>query len=421
MSAAPAAERAPELTRVGPRWTSLFALAWLGIWMAQLTPVQLLLPAQIDAVRLRTGADPADWLGSVTAFGLVSGIAGLCAVVAYPLTGALSDRSRSRSGRRRPWIAGGAVVFAAALAALGAQTGLPGIAVCWALALTGFCITTAALTATISDSVPVEQRGLISGWISAPQAIGIILGLVLVSTVFTGAMAGYLAVASLLLLLVAPFLFTEQDAVGIRPPGGLTTGILRGLWISPRAHPDFAWTLSGRILVNLGNALGTSLLFYFLLYGLHEPDAEGALILLTLVYMLFVVVASLLGGRLSDRTGLRRPFVLLSAVVQAVAALLLAVAPAYAVALVAAGLLGLGYGTFLSVDQALATQVLPDPADRGKDLGIMNIAAAFPQAIGPLLGAGLVVAFDGFGGLFVASALCGLAGAAGVWRVRSVR
>ena len=61
-------------------------------------------------------------------------------------------------------------------------------------------------------------------------------------------------------------------------------------------------------------------------------------------------------------------------------------------------MLGLGYGCFLSVDQALATQVLPDPADRGKDLGIMNIANAVPQAIAPLLGAMVVAAFSGFTG-----------------------
>lgn len=408
------AERAPATIR----WTSLFALAWLGIWMAQLTPIQLLLPAQIDALRLREGAAASDWVGSVVTFGLVSGVAGVCAIIAYPLTGALSDRTHSRWGRRRPWIAGGAVLFALALVLLGAQEQMLGIVIGWSLALIGFCVVTAAITATISDSVPVRQRGVISAWISAPQAIGIILGLVLVSTVFTGTFSGYVAVAVLLLLLVAPFVLVERDAVGPRP---VARGLLASLWISPRAHPDFAWTLTGRILVNLGNALGTSLLFYFLLYGLGTADAEGALILLTLVYMLFVVLASLLGGRLSDRTGLRRPFVLVAAVVQAAAALLLAFAPVFSVALIAAGLLGLGYGVFLSVDQALATQVLPDPADRGKDLGIMNIAAAFPQAMGPLLGAGVVAASGGFAALFVTSAVCGLAGAFAVWRVRSVR
>ena len=89
--------------------------------------------------------------------------------------------------------------------------------------------------------------------------------------------------------------------------------------------------------------------------------------------------------------------------------------------MVAAGLLGLGYGCFLSVDQALATQVLPDAAARGKDLGIMNIASAVPQAIAPLIGAAAVVLTGSFVLVFVLSAVFAFAGALAVARVRSVR
>jgi MFS family permease len=100
---------------------------------------------------------------------------------------------------------------------------------------------------------------------------------------------------------------------------------------------------------------------------------------------------------------------------------LLAFFPDFTVALIAAGLLGLGYGCFLSVDQALATQVLPDPESRGKDLGIMNIATAVPQAIAPLLGAGIVAMLGGFTGLFLLAAGCAALGALAVTRVKSVR
>jgi MFS family permease len=75
---------------------------------------------------------------------------------------------------------------------------------------------------------------------------------------------------------------------------------------------------------------------------------------------------------------------------------------------------------FLSVDQALATQVLPDAADRGKDLGIMNVALAVPQAFGPIVGAGLMLLFGGFSALFVGAAVLSVLGALSVARVRSV-
>jgi MFS family permease len=385
--------------------------------MAQLTPVQLLLPAQIEA-QLNT----TDWVQNVVAFGIISGISGLCAIVAFPLTGALSDRTTGRFGRRRPWIAIGTAIFAIALLLLGLQTTMVGIGIFWCLALTGFCVLTAALTATISDQVPVNQRGYVSGWLSAPQAIGTILGLVLVTTLFTGTFFGYAAMAVLLIVLVLPFLFLP-DAVLTRESRERMSmrGILESLWISPRQHPDFGWTLLSRILVNFGNAFGTTLLLYFLEFGLNDKSAEDDLIILTLIYMVFVIFAALVLGRLSDRLGRRKSFVFLASTLQAIAALMLAFIPMLPVAMIAAGVLGLGYGCFLAVDQALATQVLPDPAARGKDLGIMNIATAVPQAIAPLLGALMVAAIGGFQGLFVMAGAFAFAGALAVSRVKAVR
>src|SRR3954469_20459408 len=95
-AAAPAPFAEPKKAVTGG-WIALFATAWLGIWMAQLTPVQLLLPLQIE-----TQLKASYWVDNVVAFGIISGIAGLCAIVAFPLTGALSDRTTSRFGRRRP-------------------------------------------------------------------------------------------------------------------------------------------------------------------------------------------------------------------------------------------------------------------------------------------------------------------------------
>jgi MFS family permease len=409
---------AEPVRRVGGPWIALFATAWLGVWMAQLTPVQLLLPVQIEQ---RLGA--ASWVDNVVAFGVISGIAGVAAFVTFPVTGLLSDRTTSRFGRRRPWIAGGALLFAVSLLLLGLQDGFVGMGVFWTLSIVGFCILTAALTATISDRVPVDQRGFVSGWISAPQAIGTILGLVLVLTLFTGQFGGYAAMAVLLVVLVVPFLIFGRDEVltpeaARRIPRGR---LFDELWISPRRYPDFGWTLLGRVLVNTGNALGTTLLLYFLMYGLGDEHAEEDLIVLTLIYMVFVVISSLGAGALSDRLGRRRIFVFVSSTLQAVAALLLAFVPELSVAMVAAALLGAGYGCFLSVDQALATQVLPDPATRGKDLGIMNIATAVPQAMAPLIGAAVVAWLGGFQGLFILSALFAFGGALAVARIRSVR
>ena len=405
--------------RVPGRWIALFATAWLGIWMAQLTPIQLLLPQQVEGLR-----GESDWVSSVVAFGIISAIAGACALVVFPLTGALSDRTTSRFGRRKPWIAAGTLVFAVSLALLGLQSTMVGVGVFWSLALSGFCMASAAVTATIADQVPVEQRGFVSAWVSAPQAIGTVLGIVLVLILGLGLFGGYALVAGLLIVLVAPFLLATTDEAlpaVLRPPFRLRM-LVTGLWISPRQHPDFAWTLLGRVLVNIGNALGTTLLLYFIAFGLERGDtAEDDLLVLTMIYLVFFTVAALTFGRISDRFGQRKPFVYVAAYLQALAALLLAIAPDYTIAMVAAAFLGIGYGSFMSVDQALATQVLPDRHTRGKDLGIMNVAMAVPQAVGPLLGAMIVAAAGGFTALFVAAAIAATLGGLAVLPIKSVR
>jgi MFS family permease len=402
----------------GP-WIALFATAWLGIWMAQLTPVQLLLPQQIDTL-----LSPKDWTQSVVAFGIISGIAGACALIAFPLTGALSDRTTSRWGRRRPWILVGTVVFALSLVLLGLQTTMVGIGIFWSLAIIGFCIVSAAITATISDQVPVNQRGFVSGWVSAPQAVGTVLGILLVVMLALTSLVGYIVVAIAVVVLVLPFLLYTSDEVlpkVLRAPFTLGN-LIKGFWVNPIAHPDFGWTLLGRVLVNLGNALGTTLLLYFLMYGLNlGAAAEDDLLILTIVYLVFFIIAALGFGRLSDRIGQRKIFVYLAAYLQAVAALLIAFVPDLTIAGIGAGLLGLGYGCFMAVDQALATQVLPSTYSRGKDLGIMNIATAVPQAVAPLLGAFIVASLGGFFGLFVASAVIAALGGLAMIPIKSVR
>jgi len=391
------------IRRVPARWITFFATAWLGIWMAQLTPIQLLLPHQVAAalglpINTSEQIDSGNWLDPVIAFGVISAIAGFCALIAYPLTGALSDRTTSRFGRRKPWIVAGTVVFAVSLVLLGLQSTIVGIGVFWSTALIGFCMLTAAITATISDQVPVNQRGFVSGWVSAPQAVGTLAGLLLVITLGLSDLVGYLLVAVVLVVLVIPFIVVLKDAPLPKDQRPVFTAgaLLGGFWVNPRKHPDFGWTLLSRILVNLGNALGTTQLIYFLAFGLGSTAVDDDLLTLTAVYMVFFILAALIVGRMSDRIGQRKIFVYIASYLQAIAALLLAFVPQFTVAAIAAGILGLGYGAFMAVDQALATQVLPDAHSRGKDLGIMNIATAVPQAVAPLLGAVLVVTFAGF-------------------------
>jgi MFS family permease len=125
-------------------------------------------------------------------------------------------------------------------------------------------------------------------------------------------------------------------------------------------------------------------------------------------------------GVWSDRVSRRRVFVCWAGIVMSLAALLLAFWPTWPGAITAAAVLGLGFGVYLSVDFALMTEVLPAASDRGKDLGVINIANSLPQVLAPVLAAPIVTHLGGYPVLYVLSAAVGVAGSVLVYRIRSV-
>jgi MFS family permease len=405
--AAPAVGLAP----VGRAWTARFGLAWLGLWAAQLAPVQLLLPLQLEDV------DPAH---KVRDFGLVNGLAGVAALVALPVFGALCDRTRSRFGRRRVWVAAGVVVYVVGLLLTAAASDWRSVAGGWLVAQLGMYAAMAGLTATIADQVPAGQRGAVSAAVYGPQALGIVLGLALVTGLGGGPGRGYVALAVVLVVVALPWVLRSRDSAPVGRPQSVADAV-RATWEAPTRHPDYAWAFGGRLLVNLGNALGTTYLLYFLTDELRLADPEGGLLVLTLVYLVATVAATWGGGVLSDRTGRRRVFVAGAALLQALACAVLVVAPSWPSALVAGLLLGAGYGAYTSVDQALVTQVLPDARTVAGDLGVMNVAAVAPQALAPLLASLVIARLGGYDVLFGLAGVVTVLGAVSVARIRSVR
>lgn len=397
------------VARVRPRWIALLVLADLAVWMGFFTPIQVLLPNQIQQI----SPDAKESM-----LGLVTGIGAAAAVVVNPLAGALSDRTTARFGRRHVWTLAGAVLAGAALVLLAGQHSIAGVALGWVAAQTCLNTMLATLTAAVPDRVPVEQRGAVSGWVGIPQVLGVVLGVVLVTALVTGTGPGYVALAVLVVLLPLPFVFLTPDDPITRAERPRFS--LAGFWISPRRHPDFAWAWGTRFLVQLGNALGTLYLLYFLQDRVHVADPGTGVLVLILVYTLALMATTVFAGRRSDRTGRRRVFVIWSGVVMAVAALLLAFWPTWPVAIVAAAVLGAGYGVYQAVDAALITQVLPEAENRAKDLGVINIANSAPQVLGPALSAPIVVHLGGYPALYVLTAVVTLLGSVFVLRIRSV-
>ena len=378
----PLALREPTTT-VRRRYISAVVLANLGIMLAFYAPIASLLP------RLAEQAAPD---GKEVALGWITGVGALMSVIGNPLAGALSDRTTSRMGRRKPWVLYGALLGALGILALSIQSTVLGLAVVWGLCQLTINSAYAGLTATIPDQVPVRQRGFVSGWVGLAQTVGIVLGVALVSIVVRPLVPGLVLVAILLVVLVLPFVLRVHDPrldVVDRPPFDLGA-FIKGFWVSPRLYPDFGWAWITRFLMQLGNALATLYLLYFLQDAVKYPDPQGGQTVLIALYALGTIITAVVAGKISDRSGRRKIYVIWSTVVMASSALILAFFPVFSAAMVAAFILGLGYGIYLAVDQALVTQVLPTAVDRGRDLGVINIANSAPQVLAPVLEAPFV-------------------------------
>ncbi|MEU6430120.1 MFS transporter [Microbispora sp. NPDC046973] len=435
--------RVTPAQRVTTGWMTLLALAQMGVIMAMTVGNQILLPSHVARI------DPAHKEASLAT---VFAVGAVCTIIANPLFGAMSDRTRSRFGRRRPWIVGGALVCAASLVFLAWQESLAGLVAGWAVAQLAFTAALAAAIATVPDQVPVRQRGKVSALAGVGQLTGPLLGGVVATVLLTGAKAGFLAMAALILLLVLPFgLFTREPAqippaavtvaTPQAPPAAPVAGLprtaqsppfdlrsfLRGLWVSPRRHPDFAWAWTSRLMITLTLAMAIGYLQYYLRDAVHyerlfpESTVERGVVVLVAVFTLSSVVPTLLAGWLSDRYGSRRPAVFAGGLTMAASGLVLTILTSWTAAIAASVLLGAGYGMFAAVDQAMVTQLLPTDADRAKDLGIVSLANSASNTLGPVIAAPLVTSAGGYPLMYGVAAGFATLGACLIWRIRGVR
>jgi MFS family permease len=405
-------------------WVAGLGLASLGMWMASYTPLQVLLPTQLQNI------DPH---GKIVALAVVTGFGALASGIATPLAGALSDNTTSKyafwrmAGRRHRWSLGMAVLAALSLVLVSQMRTVLGVTILWVLFSAFQNGEYASLSAAIPDHVPVRQRATVAGWVGMPQALGLVVGTVLVVAVFTGQTSGYVVLAVLMAVLVLPFvLLTPDYPLGSKDRKPFSWRELgRSYWISPREYPDFAWAWITRFLMSLAIAMGTLYLLYFLRDKIHYAqlfpgqDAQDGLLILIVIYTAGVVITAIVGGMISDRLGRRKTMVLVSGIVIAAAALLLTFVETWTASIGAAVLFGVGFGAYLAVDQALITQVLPTARDRAKDLGVINIALVCPAAIGALIAAPLV-SLGGYPTLFAGTAVVAVLGSVLVWNIKSV-
>ena len=379
--------KSEEAPQTGSRFLWLFALAWAGGAVAYVPFLTILLPLRVVAI---AGDDSVRVLGFITFFGAVA------ASIGNILFGWLSDRSADR----RPWVAAGLLISLTLLVSVPVgrdPLSIVTLVVCWQLALN---MMLGPLSAWAADRVPRHKTGFLGGLMALSPALGALSGVIATVPGLASPNQRLWLVAAMVATCVTPVILF----VGRTPPAQARPEEAP----PPRRFAARMWL--ARLLVQIAEA---ALFAYLLIYfrtldpGVDESKIArlfGAVLAAALPVAIFV-------GHRADRSA--RPARPLGICACCSAAGLLAMSAASNVgqAVAAYVLFGLATTVFLSLHSGLTLRVLPDPAHRGRDLGVFNLTNTVPSLIMPWLTIAIVPQ-RGFAALFVVLAILAAASAA---------
>ncbi|HCX85526.1 MAG TPA: hypothetical protein DHV14_10430 [Micrococcales bacterium] len=354
-------------------------------------------------------------------------VGALLMLVVIPVAGALSDRTVSRFGRRRPWILGCLVVSLAAAVVVGTSANPLALGAAYVIAVVAMQAGFNAYAVIPVEAVPDQMRARVMGVMGLFGALAYSAG-----TYLTGAL-----VTRPLLLMTVPILlalFTSIPLLALyRDPAKRRSEVpaldlkemAAGFVVNPRKHPDFGWTWLARLLAGIAMAALLTYFVYFLIDGLGVPLTEvgSKAGLLTLISAPVSIIFFTGSGWLSDKIGRRKPFVAAAAVIMGAGLVIGAMSHSFAMFVVAWLVFAVGQAMYLTVDLALCASVLPNRSDAGKDMAVFGLALNIPNILVPAV-APAILAIGGGGNYpllwLIAAALCVL-GAGIMPLIRGVR
>ena len=335
------------------------------LWMTGLAIVSAVLLPQ----HLR---DIAGEAASTTIFGYVNAATAIASLVANLLFGNLSDRTRSRFGRRTPWIFWGAILAGVTLFLIGVVDNAWLIGIIYCVCMFGLNMMLAPVIATLSDRVPDDMRATMSAFNSAGTTAGILMGLAGIATI-----------------VVWP---REKSSKDLPPVEGGFKEFLASFRPPMHNARDFWLAFTGRTLLIFSYYMILNYQLYILesYIGQSKTAAAATISIMSVVTMVVALIGSLTSGAISDKLGRRKIPVNIASLLLAIGYLLPWIMKTSFSMILFAGFAGLGYAVYGAVDQALNVDVLPNKEEAGKDLGILNIATTLGQTAGPIVTSALV-------------------------------
>ena len=239
------------------------ALANLGITIAFFTPIQSLLPRLAQEVAPDSKEAALAWITGAGAF---------ASIFFNPLAGALSDRTTSRWGRRKPWVLGGALVGAAGIVLLGVPGTVLGLALVWFGCQAAINGSYAGLTATIPDQVPSASADWSPAGSGSPDARrrrrrgpGLLRRDRPATRVRADRRPAGAARAALRAAGARRGAARSRSRVPVRCVAAWVLDVAR-------EYPDFGWAWITRFLMMLGNSMATLYLLFWLQDEVGSPS-----------------------------------------------------------------------------------------------------------------------------------------------------
>jgi Na+/melibiose symporter and related transporters len=388
------------------------------LWIAPyIAGIAVLLPAKLEIVA------PDQKIEIVATLAMVGS---LVALIANIIFGALSDLTRSRLGRRTPWLILGSVASAILLYLLSIVTNIALIIVIWCAFQFFLNAIVAPLIAVIPDRVPTQYRGTYSAIYGVGAMVGASLAGIIASRFVTNPEEGFVVFAAAILLsgpIVA--IFAPDTSNKAQPRLPFSKDMLLQNFSFPRhGARDFYLALVGKLLFVLAVYMISGYQLYIATdyLGLDALGAGALIATMATVQLVVSLIFGLGSGPVSDKIGRRKMPVVVSTLVMAVALFVPFVWQEPGAMILFAGLgMGAAWGVFASVDQALNYEVLPDPESSAKDLGILNMANTGGQMLGPVVMSFVIGSLGGYSPGFVIAAVIAVLSGVVLSRIRSSR
>lgn len=370
---------------------ALGVVLWLGPYLAL---VGVLVPQQVAKI------DPSQ---KTQIIAMMSTAAMVVSTIANIIEGALSDRTRSRWGRRTPWIVFGSIGTAIVILFWGkANTGLEVIlSDCVYMIFLNMIV--APLIAVIADETSPKYRGTISSVYALGSAAGQYGGQAFASFFLPIPYTGFIVMAVLTCLSgpVAGLIMREKSTKEMPVDKITMKNFSENFAFPTTGAKDFYLALFGKLFMQTASFAISGYQLYILTdyIKLHGGKLQNYVTMISMILMVSAIVLCIFAGPLSDKIGRRKLPVIFAGGLIAIGSLVPMFAPKAWLMLVYAVIVGIGMGMYNSVDQALNIEVLPDPKTAAKDLGLLNMANNGGQVFGPIFAA-MAINMIGYHGIF---------------------